>query len=139
MMESLQANYKLDHIGYLTDDITKATKTFALLGYTASKIINDDNQKTKICFLTRGEDTAIELVEPYNNNRSMIRMMDRLNVTSPYHVCFEVDDINYSYEDLLSKGWLPLFRPVEAPAFDNRLICYFYSHEIGYIELLNKK
>jgi len=57
---------------------------------------------------------------------------------SPYHTCYEVDDINAAYEEMLDNDFTPLFEPVEAPALDDRLICYFFKSDVGFIELVNR-
>jgi len=36
------------------------------------------------------------------------------------------------------QDFIPLFRPVEAIALDNRLICYLYRKDVGFIEIVNK-
>jgi len=132
-------NYRLHHIGYLVSSIENTISEFRILGYDqSSSVVNDDTQRTKICFLTKNEEPLVELVEPYEDNKTMNKMLNKRG-TSPYHLCYEVDDINKEYERLIEKNWTPLFNPVEAPAFDNRLICYFWNSEIGFIELLNKK
>lgn len=127
---------ELEHIGYVTDDIAKTAASFQLLGYEADKIINDDTQRTRICFLHKPDEVTIELVEPYEDNKTMQKMVKR-GVT-PYHTCYIVDDINEAYEEMLDNDFTPLFKPVEAPAFDNRLICYFWKSEVGFIELVNR-
>ena len=61
------------------------------------------------------------------------------NGVAPYHICYETDDINVAFDELTERqGYVPLFRPVEAIAMDNKLICYLYKKEIGFIELVNK-
>ncbi len=129
--------YKLEHIGYLTDDITATSEAFAILGYIAGDIFNDDIQQTKICFLNKDGEVKIELIEPYESNKTMQKMLVKRGVT-PYHLCYEVDDVETEYHELLSKNWTPLFKPVNAIAFDYRKICYFFNQEIGFIELVNK-
>lgn len=129
--------YKLNHIGYLTGNILETSKSFEILGYTAGEIVNDDIQKTKICFLYKENEPNIELVEPYKDNKTMLKMLAKRGVT-PYHPCYEVDNIYKEYEDLIAMDWTALFKPVEAPAFNNRKICYFWNSEIGFIELVNK-
>lgn len=129
--------YKLDHIGYLTDSIPKTSKVFKLLGYAAGNTVNDDTQLTKICILRKEGEPAIELVEPYEENKTMQKMLAKRDVT-PYHMCYEVENIDAEFEELITKNWTALFKPVEAPAFDNRKICYFWNSEIGFIELVNK-
>lgn len=129
-------NSQLDHIGYITDDIAKTAESFRLLGYDTDAVVNDDTQRARICFLRKQGETNIELVEPYEDNKTMQKMLKR-GVT-PYHTCYLVDDINIAYEEMINNDFTPLFKPVEAPAFNNRLICYFWKSDIGFIELVNR-
>lgn len=129
-------NCILEHIGYITDDIAKTTESFLLLGYEAGPIVDDEIQRTRICFLKKRGETNVELVEPFEDNKTMQKMLKR-GVT-PYHTCYVVDDIMKAYDDMLDHDFTPLFKPVAAPAFDNRLICYFWKSDIGFIELVNR-
>ena len=128
----------LDHIGYLTDSIADTARQFESLGYQAGPITNDDTQRTRICMLTRTDEVAIELVEPYENNKTMVRMLKTHGV-APYHVCYRVDNIQQAYDQLIEQGWTALFAPVPAPAFNNRKICYFWKREAGFMELVENK
>ena len=128
---------KIDHIGYLTGDIAATGKAFEKLGYQMGEIVNDDTQRTRICFLTKADEVRVELVEPYEDNKTMQKMLTKRGVT-PYHTCYEVDDVDVEYEQLIQEDWTALFKPVAAPAFGNRKICYFWNSEIGFIELVNK-
>lgn len=130
--------YAINHIGYLTDDIAATAKQFEIFGHCADEVIHDDTQRTRICFLRKEGELVIELVEPYADNKTMQRMLAKGGVT-PYHICFEVDDVEKEYQYLTDNDWLALFKPVTAPAFGNRKICYFWKREIGLIELVNKK
>ena len=129
--------YKLDHIGYLTGNIPETSKAFEILGYVAGEIVNDDTQQTRICFLHKEGEVNIELVEPYEDNKTMQKMFAKRGV-SPYHTCYEVEDIDIEYGKLINQNWTALFEPVAAPAFGNRRICYFWNREIGFVELVNK-
>lgn len=129
--------YELDHVGYLTGNILETSKVFEILGYTAGIITNDETQQTRICFLSKKGEPTIELVEPFEENKTMLKMLTKRGVT-PYHLCYAVDDIDEEYKELIAKNWTALFNPVEAPAFGNRKICYFWNREIGLIELVNK-
>ena len=129
---------KIDHIGYLTGDLAATAKAFEKLGYQMGEIVNDDTQRTRICFLTKANEVRVELVEPYEDNRTMRKMLTKQGV-SPYHTCYEVDDVDREYEQLIQEDWVALFKPVAAPAFGNRKICYFWNAEIGFIELVNKQ
>ena len=129
-------NSRFEHVGYVTDDIAKTAETFRLLGYTADQIVDDDTQRTRICFLRKEGEPNIELVEPFEDNKTMQKMLKR--GVMPYHTCYEVDDIMTAYEEMVDQDFTPLFKPVAAPAFDNRLICYFWKSEVGLIELVNR-
>lgn len=129
-------NCQLEHIGYVTDDIVKTAASFRLLGYEAGGVVDDTIQRTRICFLQKKGETNIELVEPYEDNKTMQKMLKR-GVT-PYHTCYVVDDIMSAYDEMLDNDFTPLFKPVAAPAFGNRLICYFFKQEVGLIELVNR-
>lgn len=129
-------NLKLDHVGIVTDDIVKTAATYEKLGYKKGDTVVDDIQKVKICFLTN-DTSKIELVEPASEKSSVNKLLKK-NGVSPYHLCYEVDDIEKTFDELVEEGFIPLFRPVEATAFNNRLICYIYHKTTGYIELVNK-
>lgn len=130
--------YKIDHIGYLTGDIQATAREFERLGYEAGETVDDDTQRTRICFLTKQDEVRIELVEPYEDNKTMQKMLAKRGV-SPYHTCYEVDDVEREYAELIQHDWTALFKPVAAPAFGNRKICYFWNQETGFIELVNRR
>ena len=130
-------DFTIEHVGYITKSIEKTAETFKVLGYIAGDIVNDDTQKTRICFLRKEREVSIELVEPYPENATMQKMLKK-GVT-PYHICYTVPDVQVVYEQLTDLGFTPLFTPVEAPAFDNRLICYFWKNDIGLIEVVEQE
>ena len=131
---------KLHHIGYVVENIEEAAQGFEALGYKmVTAPVNDDIQRCRICFIERVQEPLIELVEPFENNKSLRKMlMQRGN--APYHMCYEVENVEELFDELSeNEGWMPLFRPVEAAAFDNRLITYFYNAQVGYMEFVNEK
>ena len=130
--------YPLHHIGYLTDDIHQTAEQFLWLGYVQGEIIDDDTQRTHICILTQPGDTAIELVQPYDDNATMQRMLKKRGA-AVYHVCYVCEDVDELYVTLPKRNWTPLFKPVEAPALDNRKIGYFFHSAIGLIEFINSR
>ena len=130
---------KVEHIGYLTDSIRDSISTFLTLGYhQVGEVINDDTQRTKLCFIEKNEETPIELVEPYEDNAKMQKLFKRQGGIGPYHICYSVDQIDAAFDNMSYLGYLPMFAPVEAIAFNNRRICYFWKKSIGYIELVEK-
>lgn len=131
---------KLHHIGYVIEKIEETQQNFEALGYRLmQEPMNDDIQKCRIAFIALESEPMIELVEPYENNKSLRKMLTQRG-NAPYHMCYEVEDVEALFDELSEKdGWMPLFRPVEATALGNRLITYFYNAQIGYVEFVNEK
>ena len=132
----MKIDFSVEHIGYVTKNIEKTAETFKVFGYQAEPIVDDDTQKTRICFLRKAGEVNIELVEPYPENVTMLKLLKK--GSTPYHTCYTVEDIQQAYEYLKDLGFAPLFTPVAAPAFDNRRICYFWKNDIGLIEIVEK-
>lgn len=132
------SNFRFHHIGYVTNSIANTAAAYKAAGYQTSPIIKDAIQRVLICFLSKEGFPTIELIEPADEQSSVNKILKK-NGVSPYHTCYEVDDINAAFEELVEgQGYTPLFRPVEAIALENRLISYLYKKEIGLIELVNK-
>ena len=89
---------KLDHIGYITDQIDETKNSFVRLGYVPDSIVDFEAHKCKICFLRKEGETTVELVEPYEDNKSLRKLLK--NGVTPYHVCYKVKDIHQSIKDL---------------------------------------
>ena len=131
-------NWRFHHIGYVTDSIGQTSSFYLQAGYQATAVIEDPIQRVLVQFLTNEGFPRIELIQPIDENSSVNKILKK-NGVAPYHVCYEVDDIDKSFDELVEgQAYIPLFRPVEAIALDNRLICYLYKKEVGFIELVNK-
>ena len=126
---------KLHHIGYLTDSIEESRSGFLLLGYVAGETTDFPAHKCKICMLYKEGEITIELVEPYQDNKSLRKQMQ--NGVTPYHICYEVHNIDRQIDTLIGGGYFLLSKPVPAPAFQDKLICYLWSRATGFIELVN--
>jgi methylmalonyl-CoA/ethylmalonyl-CoA epimerase len=130
--------FKFHHIGYVTDNIINTSSVYMQAGYQASSIFEDGIQRVRICFLTKSGCPMIELVEPADEHSSVNKILKK-NGVSPYHICYEVDDINVAFNKLTEElNYIPLFRPVEAVAMGDKQICYLYKETVGFIELVNK-
>lgn len=129
-----------EHIGIATQNLAETAKMYVGAGFSQSEVVADKIQNTNICFLTKDGHPKIELVEPIDVQSSINKMLKKNRGICPYHICYQTDDINSAYEILTEKmGYIPLFRLVEAIAFQNRLICYLFHPAVGYVELVNKQ
>ena len=77
------------------------------------------------------------MVQPVDKNSPVCGTLKKVGV-SPYHFCYEVNDLLKTLEELEKQGFKILVEPVEAIAFNNRKICFLYHIDVGLIELLEK-
>lgn len=129
---------KIDHIGYAVMDIRATAELYLRAGWTLSEIFEENVQNTKIAFLNKPGFTTIELVSPLEGKSPVDNVLKNNGVT-PYHVCYQVDDVMEAMEELYEEGFKPLFLPVESVAMNNWKICYLYHPSIGYIEIVAPK
>jgi methylmalonyl-CoA/ethylmalonyl-CoA epimerase len=129
---------RFHHIGIAVKKINESIKAYEALGYSkSSDIIFDPIQKVQLCFLGKDESPTLELVAPISTDSPVTNILAK-NGPTPYHNCFEVDDIAESVASLKQFGYKRLSAIVPAIAFGNRRICFLYHKEVGLIELLEK-
>ena len=102
-----------------------------------SEIYTDTIQNTYIAFLNRDGFPLIELVAPIYETSPICNTLKKVG-NSTYHVCYAVPDIDIAIAELRAQRYMPLFKPVEAVAMDNKKICYMMHPDVGLIELVEQ-
>lgn len=130
---------RFHHIGVAVKNIQEAIQCYIELGYELQdeKIFEDSIQKVLICFMYKQNHPLIELIAANAENSPVTKVLEK-NGSTPYHTCYEVDDIDLAISEFRKKKYIPLSRPVPAIAFNNRNICFLLNKEIGLIELLQR-
>ena len=128
----------LHHFGFASKSIEKSSQVYQILGYqVVSEIIVDPIQKVKLQFLKKSNDPFLELVEPLVTESPISKILEK-NGSTLYHSCYEVMDIEIKIRELRKSGFVMVVKPIEAVAFEGRLISFLYNAYIGLIELLQK-
>lgn len=127
--------FKIHHLGMATYSIEKTSIQYIEWGFNMSEVFYDPIQKVNICFLTKINNPIIELIEPITDSSPISNMLNKSGV-SPYHICYEVENIEESIAELHGNKFISILKPSKAIALENRLICFLYKKEIGLIELL---
>ncbi len=127
----------IDHIGYAVHDINETAQYYINAGWELSEIYEERIQNTKIAFLKKEGFVTIELVSPLEGKSPVDNILAHMGC-STYHVCYVVEDIDQTVEDLYEEGFKPLFFPVESVAMENKKICYLYNLKVGLIELVSQ-
>lgn len=80
---------------------------------------------------------CIELLAPHDEKSPINNILKKTGV-SPYHICYEVDDIETSFADLKKEKFMPVSKIKVSNAFDNHKVCFFFKKDIGLIEIIEK-
>ena len=126
---------KIHHIGYLVKKLEKAQKQFETLGFMPmGENVYDEIRGIDILFMKNG-DVVIELVCPVDEQSQVSGLVKRLG-NSPYHICYETEDIERAVEELSGSGYVVVNPPKVAPAIDGRRVAFLMSASVGLIELV---
>jgi len=128
---------KIHHYGLATNDLERSIEVFRSLGYSAGEVFIDPIQKVKLVFVSRPGEPAIEIICDIDDTGPTRNLIARSG-NGFYHVCYEVDDIEASIQDLRKLGFMLRHAPVPATAFNGRKIAWIYNRSIGLVELLEK-
>lgn len=129
------SNFRFHHIGYAVKDIESSAKLYLEAGWTMSELVVDPIQNAKIAFLNKDGMPQIEFVAPVDENSPIVKTLEKSGI-SPYHVCYEVDDIEQAVKDLRKMKYIKLFNPVPAVGIDDKKICYLFNSQVGLLEIV---
>lgn len=98
-------SFAVHHVGYAVRDIETTAEVFAtLFGYSrAHRSIEVPSEQVRVCFLETGHGFWIELVEPLSPSSPVSRLTERSGA-SPYHICYEVKDLEPAIAAFRKKG-----------------------------------
>ncbi len=97
--------------------------------------IENTRQKVKVVFLNKDNSTLIKLIEPTDDNITLLKFV-RFG-GGFHHICFKCDDLDESMVDLKQKGLLTLVAPQPGEAFNNNNIAFMLAKNGINIELID--
>ena len=126
------------HIGIVVSSIDDSLNELSILPFQEvhdTEII--PSQKVKVSFLKIGS-IFFELIEPLTKDSPIYAFSKQGG--GIHHICFEVDDIHQTIDDLKKQGAKVIVNPVSG--YKNRLIAFLYLNmkktNCNLIELLQK-
>jgi len=129
-------NLKFHHIGIATINIENAIKKYELLGYSFdNRLYEDKYQDVKIAFLRQKGHPLIEVITPLSLKSHLHNIIRKIG-SSPYHTCYEVENLKNTIDMLRKNNFIIIQPPIEAVAFSNKRISFLFNKDIGIIELL---
>ena len=105
------ADLKFHHVGCAVRDIEKAVGFYSgTLGCRRlTEPVSVPSQKVKVCFLELGPGALLELVEGVEDGSPIDQLVDKTG-GGPYHLCFQVPDLDAAIKALRRKRCFPLTR-----------------------------
>ena len=128
------SSFRFHHIGIAVKDIAKTAKVYEHGGYTRSVTTHDPVQNVNICWLKRAGMPLIELVEPVGATSPICKILEKSGVT-PYHTCYEVDDIEEAIAELRREHYVQVSKPSRATAISGCRVSFMYNKDVGLIEI----
>lgn len=125
------------HIGCAVSSIDKCKPFYISMGYEVSNTVVEPVQKVYVAYARKKGFPTIELLEPLDET-SPVKGILKKNGNSPYHMCYAVDDLKETIEDMRKEGFRPLGKPVPGHGLDDALMVFLYNINFGLIQIMQK-
>lgn len=127
------------HIGIACFNIEETASFYTEQGYTLSETIFDPVRNVHIAFLNsqRQNMPCIELIAPHDETSPVCKNLQK-NGVSPYHICYETENLEESITELKKQKFIMVSKPSPAIAFGSNRVCFLFSKSTGLIELVEK-
>lgn len=127
----------IDHICFAVKDIGEGIAYWEkIFGYKQmTGIVTNSLQKVKVVFLKKKKSLTIKLIEPLEDNKSLVNFVIRGG--GFHHICFKCANIDEGVKDLKDKGLITLVPPQPGEAFNNHDIAFLLAKYGVNIELID--
>jgi methylmalonyl-CoA/ethylmalonyl-CoA epimerase len=129
--------FTLHHVGVAVRNLSAAIASYkTLFDYELiSGPFDDPIQNVSVCFLSRGKgDTVIELVAPLGPTSPISLILKKGG--GPYHLCYEVPNMNSAIDYLTDQGSKLLSRPLPPINFQTKEVAWLMTEAGLLVELL---
>lgn len=127
----------IDHICFavknIEDGISYWEKVFEYRQMTG--IVVNTLQKVKVTFMEKEGSILIKLIEPLDDNLSLVNFVNRGG--GFHHTCFKCENIDDQIAELKEKGLITLVPPQPGEAFNNHNIAFLLGRYGMNIELID--
>jgi methylmalonyl-CoA/ethylmalonyl-CoA epimerase len=128
---------KIDHICFAVKNLGEGIAYWEnVFGYRQmTEMVQNSLQKVKVVFLCKEDSVLVKLIEPEEDNQSLINFVNRGG--GFHHLCFRVEDMGKQLSELKEKGLLMLVPPQPGEAFNNHDIAFLLARYGLSIELID--
>ena len=127
----------IDHICFAVQSLPEGVDYWRdIFGYCQmTEPIQNSLQKVKVTFLSKAGSLTIKLIEPLEDNLSLVNFVNRGG--GFHHICFRCSDVSQKMPELVEKGLLALVPPQPGEAFNNHNIAFLMAKYGINIELID--
>ena len=125
----------VDHIGYAVKEMASAREQFMALGFTFKDEKVDELRNVNVS-VGENQGIRIELLSPVKGERSPIDGYLQKIGSTPYHICYRVDNMDTAIEELRYQGFTLMGYPDCSVPLGGK-VCFLYSSELGIVELID--
>ncbi len=127
----------IDHICFAVKDLREGIAYWEkVFGYRQlTRPVVNSLQKVRVVFLNKKESLTIKLIEPLEDNVSLVNFVGRGG--GFHHICFRCENIDEGVKDLKDKGLITLVAPQPGEAFNNHSIAFLLAKYGINIELVD--
>ena len=128
---------RIDHICFAVKNISEGISYWErVFGYRQmTEVVQNSLQKVKVVFLRKDDSIMVKLIEPQEDNSSLINFVNRGG--GFHHLCFRVEDMEEELHELKEKGLIMLVPPQPGEAFNNHNIAFLLARYGTNIELID--
>ena len=127
----------IDHICFAVKNIEEGIEYWErIFDYRQmTRIVINSLQKVKVTFLKKEESLTIKLIEPLEDNQSLLNFVN--SGGGFHHICFKCNSIDSKMAELKDKGLITLVPPQPGEAFNNHDIAFLLARYGLNIELID--
>lgn len=132
---------QVHHVAYAVSSIEGCLPSFRILGFEpCGDVVEDASRKVIIQFIGNEQGLLVELVQPMSEDSpASSYLKGSKGSPTPYHLCYEVDDIEESVAELKKVGFIPIVAAAPAPAIEGKRVIFCYGRKAGLIELVESR
>ncbi len=134
-------DFVFHHVGYAVENMDRSIKAFNKIGFVKdSDVVPDEFRKVNIVFMkNKAGGQLVELIEPMSEESPAYQTVCKMNGSaSPYHICYEVDDIEWAVKELKRRKFVVTSKANPAVAIGGRRVAFLFQKDAGLIELVER-
>ncbi len=129
----------IDHIGIAVEDLDQSIKIYSdLFGKIPDDLCVLESEKVKIAFFDVGS-SSVELLQATSEDSPIAKYIAKKG-PGIHHICYRVENLEYSMKDLVSKGYRCI-DSIPRSGAHNTKVCFFHPKDFGgvLVELSQKR